>query len=249
MWKDYELSVNSLTTTVRFNEDTVAGLFVPFLTRLNALHKNLSRRVIVFVAAPPATGKSTLALFLEKLANEQNIPLAAIGLDGFHYDNDYLKEHFTQRNGQTVPLYSVKGAPETFDAEGLKKKLDELKNNPTVKWPVYSRRLHNPVADGQEITGDKIILLEGNWLLLKETRWAALADFADYTLFIKADEDVLKDRLISRKVAGGFTEEEATRFYEQSDKANVVRTLYDSRPADETWIMSDEGDFTAATPS
>ena len=67
--------------------------------------------------------------------------------------------------------------------------------------------------------------------------------FADYSLFIRADEGILKERLIGRKVLGGMSREEAERFYEKSDRANVARTLNDSNPADETWDMTLEGDY------
>ena len=179
---------------------------------------------------------------MEQLANKQSIPLQAIGLDGFHYPNEYLNSHTIERDGNEIPLIKVKGCPESFDAEHLADKLNELRANNVVKWPVYSRKLHDPVEDAQTVDKD-IIILEGNWLLLKDERWTTLRKFADYALFITADADVLKNRLISRKIQGGSTEEQATAFYEASDKANVERTLNDSVNADEVWLMDNDGDF------
>ena len=242
MWKDYELTVNSLPQTARFNEDTVNNLFLPLIERLTKLHREKNGRVIAFMVAPPATGKSTLTLFWEQLARKRDIFLQAVGLDGFHYPNDYLEAHFTERDGKQIPLIAVKGSPDTFDADGLRKKLTELKATDTVSWPIYSRKLHNPVPDGQKVTGE-IILLEGNWLLLNDARWRDIRQFADYTLSIKADAEILKERLISRKVQGGISRDEATAFYEQSDRLNVERVLQSSAEADETWQMKKDGDF------
>ena len=242
MWKDYDLVVNSLPQKVRFNEETVQNLFVPFIERAANLPKT-ARRNIVFVAAPPATGKSTLMLFLEQLADNCGISLQAIGLDGFHYPNAYLSVNYADINGQKVLLRDIKGSAETFDAEKLAEKLAELKSDAQeVKWPVYSRKLHDPIPDAQTITKE-IVLLEGNWLLLKDARWAALRHFADYALFITADEAMLKERLISRKMQGGVSRTDATKFYKKSDSVNVTRVLTDSINADEIWSMANDGDF------
>ena len=49
-------------------------------------------RTIVFLAAPPGAGKSTLAAVLERLAQSQpGMPrVQAVGMDGFHHTNAYL---------------------------------------------------------------------------------------------------------------------------------------------------------------
>ena len=86
-------------------------------------------------------------------------------------------------------------------------------------------------------------MFEGNWLLLKDARWKSLRQFADYTLMIRADLAILKQRLIQRKVQGGLSLEAATAFVEKSDSYNVERTLNDSEPADETWQMLDDNDY------
>ena len=53
------------------------------------------RRILVFLSAPPGTGKTTLVQFLEYLS-EQEVdaePIQAIGLDGFHYHQQYILTH------------------------------------------------------------------------------------------------------------------------------------------------------------
>ena len=87
------------------------------------------------------------------------------------------------------------------------------------------------------------MLLEGNWLLLGSGGWQELREYADYTVFIEARQEDLKERLISRKVQGGKSRQEAENFYQQSDRVNVERVLNDSWPADETWQMLPDGDY------
>lgn len=242
-WTDYELSVNGLAQKVQYNEETVKKLFLPLLEKLTEIYKKKNSRVILFLVAPPATGKSTLTLFLEKLSKENKnlIPVQAVGMDGFHYRADFIKKNFIIRDGKKILMSEVKGCPETFDVEKLEKKLSELCAGDT-KFPIYDRKIHDVIEDSANVDG-KIILFEGNWLLLKDEKWKNLRKFADYTLMIKADIKILKNRLIQRKIQGGLSIEEATAFFEKSDGYNVLRTLNDSEKADETWQMLEDNDY------
>ena len=242
-WRTVELTINGFTYPARYTEENIKELFVPFLRRLTALRKRAGRRIIAFVAAPPAVGKSTLAAFLEKLSQEREglRPIQAIGLDGFHYHSDYLKNHTVERDGKPVLMQSVKGCPETFDVRHFTEKLRELKRSDTL-WPVYDRKQHDVREDALRVTGD-IILIEGNWLLLEDAPWKAARELADATLFLRADAKNLKERLIGRKMKGGATRESATAFYEASDGPNVARVLRDSVAAEETWTMLADGSF------
>ena len=123
----------------------------------------------------------------------------------------------------------------------LRQKLSALREGATT-FPIYDRKIHDVIEDAAQVDG-KIVLFEGNWLLLKDERWKDLRQFADYTLMIRADKSILKQRLIQRKMQGGSTLEEATSFYEKSDSYNVERTLNDSLDADETWEMQEDNDY------
>lgn len=242
-WKTYEMTINGLTQQVKYNEATVEGVFLPFLRELTAMQGTVERRIVAFLAAPPATGKSTLAQFLEHLSKEDPTitDIKAVGMDGFHYPNEYLESHYAMINEESVLLKSIKGAPETFDVDSLQAKLRAVRRAET-KWPVYDRRIHDVRPNAETVDAD-IILLEGNWLLLKDSRWTDIRILADYSVFIETSPELLKDRLIKRKIQGGLSPEEAAAFYESSDRHNVERTLKDSGVSDEIWIMQDDGDF------
>ncbi len=243
-WRTVLLMVNGIRRKVRFEESTITGLFRPFLQRLTRLQQQSGRRLIVFLAAPPAVGKSTLTLFLEKLslATPGLTPLQALGLDGFHYHNEYLNTHSCERDGQIIPLYQIKGAPETYDVSHFRTKMRQLREVRELRWPVYDRMQHDVVEDVQRIHRP-IILIEGNWLLLRDAPWADARQYADYTVFIKAHPNDLKMRLVNRKMQGGKTLSEAEDFYQRSDSQNVLRVLRSSVPANETWTMGHDGDF------
>ena len=181
-WRDYEMTVNGLPQKIRYNANTVEGLFLPLLHRLTELQKHENRRILAFLAAPPATGKSTLLLFLEQFArqHEELTRVQPRGMDGFHHPNRYLETHTILRDGVEIPLKSIKGAPETFDVARLAAKLRAAKEGATP-FPVYDRRIHDVVPDALTVDAE-ILLVEGNWLLLDEKPWRDLRALADYTL-------------------------------------------------------------------
>ena len=243
VWRTCRLMINGLAHKVQYNQATIDNLFLPFLRRMSKMQQKLGRRMIIFLAAPPGVGKSTLTLLLEQLSNtdEELVPLQALGLDGFHYPNTYLNTHSVEREGKLIPMSSIKGSPETFSVDKLIGKLTDIRKN-DVRWPIYDRSIHDIVEEIVTVRKN-LIILEGNWLLLGEDRWQNVRSFADYSLFISADPADLKERLIRRKMAGGSTMEAAKKFYQKSDKLNVERCLKKSWPADETWHMLPDGDY------
>lgn len=46
--------------TAVYNEDTIQKVFLPLLKQLQQLQKEKKERIIVFMAAPPAVGKTTM---------------------------------------------------------------------------------------------------------------------------------------------------------------------------------------------
>ena len=242
-WRTLRLTINGLGHKVRYNQETIDHLFLPFLRRMTKLQHERGQRIVVFLAAPPGTGKSTLALLLEKLSMTDPAlePVQALGLDGFHYSDDYIRTHTAVIDGREVPMSAVKGAPETFDVGHLLAKLQQI-HEEDCRWPVYDRTIHDVIEDVAKVRRS-IILLEGNWLLLGENRWQTVRTYADYSLFISAEPIDLRERLIARKAAGGRTRAEAEAFYQSSDRPNIQRVLCKSWPADETWQMTADGDY------
>ena len=58
-WKEYLFKMTAV-----YNEDTIQKVFLPLLKQLQQLQKEKKERIIVFMAAPPAVGKTTLCEFL-----------------------------------------------------------------------------------------------------------------------------------------------------------------------------------------
>ena len=227
------LTVNGYTFLAQYRDEDRDHVLMPLIDRIVEVHAaHDAPRTIVFLAGPPVAGKSTLTLLLEVLANEHgDCNLQAVGLDGFHHYNTYLQSHSLERDGQSVPLMSVKGAPETFDCARFAQKLRELAGGGAVAWPVYDRTIHDPREDALKVTAP-LVLVEGNYLLLDEEPWRELLPLADLAVFLTANEALLRERAIARKAKGGLTREEAAEHYERSDGPNIHRVLSGSVPAD-----------------
>lgn len=102
--------VNGNEVNAYYSSNDINDVLIPLLQRWIHLYETKKRRVMVYLAACPGSGKSTLALFLEELFKSLNASCTfqTIGMDGFHFYNDYLKKH---------DLLNEKGSRNTFDVE------------------------------------------------------------------------------------------------------------------------------------
>lgn len=243
MRKEYVFDVNGFQVQASYEEASIENIFLPLLREWTELKKKKGRRILVFLSAPPGVGKTTLAQFLEYLSRQEPSveEIQAVGLDGFHFHQDYILTHTAVIGGVAVPMKDVKGCPETFDIDKLKEKLKELEGG-AVKWPIYDRTLHDVVEDAVTVTKD-IVLIEGNWLLSTEGPWNRLADWCDDSIFIGTEEGLLKRRLIGRKVKGGLSRAAAESYYENSDRKNVQRLLKHHHPGRINLVMQADGNY------
>lgn len=241
-----DLMINGIRVEAIFRDEDVSGIILPLLEDLREMQKNKGGRLIAMIAAPPGAGKTTFTRFLEELAREAlpGIRLQCAGMDGFHRRQEYLISHSLPIDGRQVPMVEVKGAPETFDLQRLRDRIARVARGETCGWPGYDRHLHNPVEDETMIDCD-ILLLEGNYLLLEEDSWSDLSDHADYTIFLRAEEDMLRERLVGRKEASGNTRAKAEKFVDFSDMRNVRRCLERSKEADLTLRILEDGSLTS----
>ena len=185
--------------------------------------EDLEGRFIAALAGPPGAGKSTLAeAGVEALGPDARV----VPMDGFHFDDAIL----TARG-----LRSRKGAPETFDVAGYRHLLSRLQDEDEVAIPVFDRSLELSRGSADLVTKDhRILVTEGNYLLLNENPWIDLADFFDLTVFIDVPEAELDRRLLDRWAFYGKTPEAARAWIDGNDMPNIRRVILGSRQADIT---------------
>ncbi len=241
---EHSVVINGIAVTARYSEQAVSGIFLPLLRKLTDLQQKTGRRILVMLAAPPGAGKSTLLSFLSRLSREQPdiLPVQTIGMDGFHRRQEDLLSHTAVRDGKTVRLTEIKGAPVTFDLKRLTESVKKAAAGEVCGWPAYDRLLHNPVENAVTVDSS-LVILEGNYLLLDADGWRDLSAFADYTVFIRAGEEFLRQRLIDRRIRTGVEKEAAVRFVDFSDMPNVRLCLEHSLPADLQLRIDDRGEY------
>ena len=173
-------------------------------------------RFLVAIAGPPGSGKSTLAERLLELLAEA--PAALVAMDGFHFDNQVLKER---------GLLERKGAPETFDFHGFKSMLQRLKSlSNDIAVPLFDREADLARAGAAVVkASDRIVVVEGNYLLLNEAPWNELAGLFDYTVFLDVPRGALAHRLVQRWIDHGMPEEEARARAFSNDMVNAERVI------------------------
>lgn len=181
-------------------------------------------RLRIAIAGPPGAGKSTLAEALVARLNRDGPQAALVPMDGFHLDNALLRKR---------DLLQRKGAPETFDAAGFLHLVQRLGTEPEVVLPLFDRVLDIAVAGAAEVTAEtRIVVVEGNYLLLDAALWDQLAPFWDLTVFLDVDREELERRLIQRWLDHGHDPSAARARALSNDIPNARRVLAESRPAD-----------------
>jgi len=151
------------------------------------------KRVILAVAGPPASGKSTIAKKISGYFNSINKGFSSVlPLDGFHYDDTYL-----------IPagLRDRKGAIKTFDFGGFYHTLKRIYNmdEKEVAVPVFDRKIEIARAGARIINSDtSLIVVEGNYLLIDSHPWSKLKSFFDVKVFLNIPEKIIHKRLINR---------------------------------------------------
>ena len=193
--------------------------------RLTALGE--TRRAICAVAGAPGSGKSTLAERLVERLNQDTPGIAALlPMDGYHFDDLHL-----------VPagLRPRKGAPETFDVGGLRHMLVRLRANEedAVAVPVFDRDIEIARAGARLIPSSvRLIVCEGNYLLLDRAPWNSLRPLFDLTVMIEVPEEELRRRLTRRWEGYRLTPEEIAWKLDGNDLPNGRAVMADSAPAD-----------------
>ena len=105
-----ELNINGFASQVMLMPQEVNEVYIPLLKRISNLRNQQakSKRTKILLAGPPGSGKSTFASVLEELALQQkSFSIQALGLDGFHFKNTYLRSNFISYNGKELTLEAI----------------------------------------------------------------------------------------------------------------------------------------------
>ena len=183
--------------------------------RLEAL-AGTRARVIAGIVGAPGAGKSTLAATVAAALRGRGVAVAVVPMDGFHLADVAL---------DALGRRDAKGAVDTFDGAGFGALLARIAAADETVWaPAFDRELEQPIAGSIPVHPDvRIVLTEGNYLLLPEDPWNRVRTLLDEAWYLDIDGDLRYSRLVERHVRFGKSRAAAEAWVRAVDEPNAAR--------------------------
>jgi pantothenate kinase len=171
-------------------------------------------RHLLGFTGPPGAGKSTLVQALHEARPDTT---CIVAMDGFH-----LAQRALDRLGRAAR----KGAPDTFDALGYVALLERVRaqqpSDAPIWAPAFDRDLEEAIAGSVAIDAKvPVVLTEGNYLLLPDEPWRAVAPLLDVSWYVDVDPALRLRRLHARHLAHGRSDEAASAWIAATDEPNA----------------------------
>lgn len=222
---EQEIDISSLT-------DTQKQSYVDLFKDVVRLYQSKKKpRVIVGIAGPAGSGKSVITAIFHEIAKQRPLPfrLETIGIDAFHYSNEFL----LAEKSEGEALKNHKGRFDTYDVLKLTETLKNFSLGYSVSLPTYSRKTHNPIENVINIKkGEPVLLVvEGLWILYDKNGWDKVGKFLDFSIFIEADKERVRDGILERHTRGGRSLKDAAEYYEENEAKNFDLVMQTKKKA------------------
>ncbi|XBH67595.1 hypothetical protein VPH35_095953 [Triticum aestivum] len=202
----------------------------------------IEAKYIVGLAGPPGAGKSTVASEVVRRVNmrwsqkhakdsspNSNEDIATmLPMDGFHLYRSQLDAMEDPKEA-----HARRGAPWTFNPSLFLKCLQTLKEEGSVYAPSFDHGVGDPVENDIFVKPQhKIVIVEGNYLLLEEDVWRDIRDMFDEKWFIDIDIDVSMQRVLQRHIGTGKEPDVAAWRISYNDRPNAELIMESKKAAD-----------------
>ncbi len=164
-------------------------------------------------------------------------------MDGFHLTRAQLS---TMADAATA--HARRGAEFTFDGAAFARLVGSLRAPVAaavvVRAPSFDHAVKDPVeADIAIAPAHRVVVVEGNYVLLDREPWRAAAALFDLRWFVHVDFAVARRRLVARHLAAGIAPDPdaAARRADENDLVNAREIVGLRLPVDDV-VQSAEDD-------
>ncbi|KAK1448772.1 short chain dehydrogenase [Colletotrichum melonis] len=141
---------------------------------------NVHSRLIIALAGPPGSGKTTIAQKVVSAINASQKPhpkSIVLSADGFHLPLAALRAL-----PNAAEAIARRGAPWTFDGQAVIDLVRQLRASAGLRpvlAPTFDHKVKDPVSDGFTVDADvQVCIVEGNYLLVDDEPWNQIADLS-----------------------------------------------------------------------
>ncbi|KAI8633566.1 P-loop containing nucleoside triphosphate hydrolase protein [Xylariaceae sp. FL1651] len=192
------------------------------------------RRFMIAIGGIPGSGKTTLSQIITQALNARHatlhpeireaVPIAAfVPMDGYHLTRAQLSAM-----PDPTTAHARRGAEFTFDGPSFLSLVKALRepltpSSTTIFAPSFDHAVKDPKDNDIAILpGHRIVVFEGNYVVLDKEPWCEAADLMDERWFVDVDFEVARRRLVARHVKAGIAkdEEEARKRADENDLVN-----------------------------
>ncbi|GMM50296.1 Yfh7 protein [Starmerella bacillaris] len=198
------------------------------VSRAESITSKVKGRVLIVINGVPGAGKTTIVNKVASALNAKGIKTKVVGMDGFHYP---MKQLISMIGDDA---YKFRGAPYTFDAAKVVEMARLLKcSDEDIPYPTFSHAIKDPVLDGLVQKDTRLILFEGNYLLLNDEPWDQIRTYADDTWGVMLNPNIVRKRIAQRHLDSGLvtTFEEGLAKADSNDLVNGKYIIEHSIPA------------------
>lgn len=186
-----------------------------FISRFTKrLINNPQRRILIGITGESASGKSTICNEISNFISKFNQPVAIVRTDNYFNDISELIKKYGSFDALRDNGYDI-DSPQNFQLDILRNDLESIAGGNDIEIPRY-------LLNGTGVSIPKSMLIKSNKIIIVEgvaTMFEAIQDVYDIKLYVETDENIRKDRFLTRAEKRNQDPENALKHWEYIKEA------------------------------